>query len=69
MKFLEQIVTTSLYLDLILWSTVTMQVIIMELMVHWEENIKVAFERKLKKISGAGRTMLIQLMVDSMLSD
>ena len=48
-KVPEQIAATTLRPDLILLSTVTWQVVLMELTVPWEENIDMAFERKLEK--------------------
>ena len=47
LKVPEQITTTTLRPDLILWSTETRQVLLIELTVLWEENIDVACERKL----------------------
>ena len=49
LKVPEQIATTTLWPDLILWSTETRQVLLIELTVPWEENIDVACERKLEK--------------------
>ena len=49
LKVPEQIATTTLRPDLILWSTETKQVLLIELTVLWEENIEVASERKLEK--------------------
>ena len=49
LKVPEQIATTILRSDLILWSTETKQVLLIELTVPWEENIEVACERKLEK--------------------
>ena len=49
LKVPEQIATTTLRPDLILWSTETKQVLLIELTVPWEENIEVACERKLEK--------------------
>ena len=49
LKVPEQIATTTLRPDLILWSTETKQVLLIELTVPWEENIEVASERKLEK--------------------
>ena len=49
LKVPEQIATTTLRPDLILWSTETRQVLLIELTVTWEENIDVAYERKLEK--------------------
>ena len=48
LKVPEQTATT-LQLDLILWSTETRRVVLTKLTVPWEENIKVACERKLEK--------------------
>lgn len=44
-----QITTSSLRPDLLVWSTVSRQVIMLELTVPWEENLEEAFERKLEK--------------------
>ena len=49
LKVPEQIATTTLRPDLILWSTETKQVLLIELTVLWEENIEVACERTLEK--------------------
>ena len=49
LKVPEQIATTTLRPDLILWSTETKQVLLIELTVPWEENTEVACERKLEK--------------------
>ena len=49
LKVPKQIATTTLRPDLILWSTETKQVLLIELTVPWEENIEVACERKLEK--------------------
>ena len=49
LKVPEQIAITTLRPDLILWSTETRQVLLIELIVPWEENIDVACERKLEK--------------------
>ena len=48
LKVPEQMATT-LRPDLILWSTETRQVLLIELIVPWEENIDVACKRKLEK--------------------
>ena len=49
LKVPERIATTTLRPDLILWSTETRQVPLIELTVPWKENIDVACERKLEK--------------------
>lgn len=49
LKLPEQITTSSLHLDLLIWSIVSMQVIKLVLTVPWEKNLEEAFERKLEK--------------------
>ena len=49
LKVTKKITTTTLRPDLILWSSETRQVLLIELTIPWEENINVACERKLKK--------------------
>ena len=49
LKFPEHISTTSLRPDMVLFSTKTKQVILWELTVPWEENMELAYERKMEK--------------------
>ena len=44
----EQIATTTLRPDLILWSTEIRQLLLIELTIQWEENIDLTCERKLE---------------------
>lgn len=48
-KFPEQIITSSLRPNLIIWSILSRQVVMIELLVPWEVNMEEAFERKLGK--------------------
>lgn len=49
LKFPEQIATSSLSLNLIIWSIVSRQVVMLKLTLPWKENLGDAFERKLEK--------------------
>ena len=51
LTFPQEIVTTSLRPDIVLWSTSTKTVIMVELTVPWEEGMEAAFERKRDKYS------------------
>ncbi len=44
LRFPEQITQTSLRPDIVLWSKVTKQVVLIELTVHWEKRIEKAHE-------------------------
>ena len=49
LKFPEEIIETALRPDIIVFSTSTKQIIMLELTIEWEENFLVANERKLLK--------------------
>eukprot|EP00064_Thunnus_orientalis_P005499 superscaffoldBa00000541_g5513 len=49
LKFPQEITTTSLRPDIMLWSTFTRMVIMAELTFPWEEGMEAAFERKKEK--------------------
>lgn len=49
LKFPQEITTTSLRPDIVLWSTPTTTVIMVALTVPWEEGKEAAFERKKEK--------------------
>lgn len=49
LKFPEEMMSTSLRPDIVLWSKATKQVILVELTVPWEERIEEAHELKRKK--------------------
>ena len=51
LKFPQEITATSLRPDIVLWSTSTKTVIMVELTVPWEEGMEAAFERKRDKYS------------------
>ena len=46
LQFPEEIVHTTLRPDIVIWSTATKQVIMIELTIPWEERIEAAYERK-----------------------
>ena len=69
LKVPEQIATTTLRPDLILWSTETKQVLLIELTVPWEENIEVACERKLEKYQELVEQCKVNKWRTSMLSN
>lgn len=45
-RFSQEITSTSLRPDIIIWSSITKTVIMVELIILWEEGMKAAFERK-----------------------
>ena len=47
--FPQEIVITTLRPDIVIWSAVTKQVVLLELTVPWEEGIQEAYERKRNK--------------------
>lgn len=49
LKFPQQIAVSSLRPDILLWSTIAKTVIMVELMVPWEDGLEAAFERRKKK--------------------
>ncbi|XP_078608663.1 uncharacterized protein LOC144880403 [Branchiostoma floridae x Branchiostoma japonicum] len=51
LTFPEEITTTNLRPDIVIWSAKTRQVVILELTVPWEDRLEEAFERKAEKYS------------------
>lgn len=56
LRFPREITTTSLRPDIVIWSSLTKTVIMVELTIPWEDGFEVAFERKKDKYAELAAT-------------